>query len=299
MTRMLKIEPRGPFSLRAAASFGFGPTEGRGRPFDAGVLRYAFAVDGGGYAGVELRQAKDDAPVVASVQGDGDLAAVGAQLERVLSLELDGDEFLAVGERDPVIGELQREHPGQRPVLFFSPYEAAAWSVISARQRGVSAATVRASLAESLGESFELAGARELAFPQPQRLLEGSIAVSGLNAEKQARLRGVAESALAGDLDPGRLRALGPEDAFVELQRMRGIGPFYAGLIVLRSCGFADAPLAIAEPKVLGYAARLYGLSEVPNLARFAALSEPWRPFRTWCTVLLRLDGDRRRRRPV
>ena len=293
MTSTLEITPRGPFSLRAAAGFGFGPTEGGGRPFEDGVLRYAFAADGGGYAGVELRQETDDAAVIATVHGDGDAAAVQAQIERVLSLDHDGERFLAVGERDSVIGELQRAHPGQRPVLFFSPYEAAAWAVISARQRGVPAATVRASLAESLGESFDLAGATEPAFPQPQRLLEGSIAVPGLNAEKQLRLRGVAEAALAGDLDPERLHALGPEDAYADLQRLRGIGPFYAGRIVLRACGFADAPLVIAEPKVLAHAARFYGLPDVPDMSRFAELADTWRPFRTWCTVLLRLGGDR------
>jgi DNA-3-methyladenine glycosylase II len=32
-----------------------------------------------------------------------------------------------------VIGELQRRLPGLRPVLFHSPYEAAAWAVIVAR----------------------------------------------------------------------------------------------------------------------------------------------------------------------
>src|SRR5690348_9938511 len=42
---------RGPFSLRAAAEFGFGPTEGRAAPFD-GCMRLAFPLDGGmGYAG--------------------------------------------------------------------------------------------------------------------------------------------------------------------------------------------------------------------------------------------------------
>ncbi|HEY6397849.1 MAG TPA: hypothetical protein VIX82_10390, partial [Solirubrobacteraceae bacterium] len=53
------------------------------------------------------------------------------QIARVVSLDHDGEEFMRVGERDPVIGWLQRAHPGQRPVLFHSPYEAAAWAIIS------------------------------------------------------------------------------------------------------------------------------------------------------------------------
>jgi 3-methyladenine DNA glycosylase/8-oxoguanine DNA glycosylase len=51
--------------------------------------------------------------------------------------------------------------------------------------------------------------------------------------------------------------------------------------------------MVVAEPRVLGHAARLYGLDAPPTLEEFAELSEPWRPFRIWATVLLRLGGDR------
>ncbi len=285
--------PRGPFSLAAAAGFGFGPTEGRAPAFD-GVLRYAFAVDGGGSAGAELSRPGDDGPVIAQVHGDGDPAAVSRQLARVLSLDHDGEAFLAVGERDPVIGDLQRAHPGQRPVLFFSPYEAAAWSIISARQRGTPADQVRRALGERLGVSFRLAGRTETAFPEAERLLAARrLDVPGLSEEKQARLRALAQAARDGLLDVERLKQLGPVEAYADVQRLRGIGPFYAGLIVLRATGFADAMLPMVEPKVLAHAARFYGLSEPPSLERFDAMAESWRPFRTWATVLIRLAGDR------
>jgi DNA-3-methyladenine glycosylase II len=71
------------------------------------------------------------------------------------------------------------------------------------------------------------------------------------------------------------------------------VGPFYAGLIVLRASGFADALLPMAEPKVLAHTARFYGLPAAPDLEAFAALADRWRPFRTWATVLIRLAGDR------
>ena len=79
-------------------------------------------------------------------------------------------------------------------------------------------------------------------------------------------------------------------------QQLEGIGPFYAGLIVLRATGFADAVLPTAEPKVLRNTAELYGLPQPPTLERFIELADHWRPFRTWATVLIRLAGDRARR---
>jgi len=288
----LTIVARGPFSLAAAARFGFGPSSGRAQEFD-GTMRLAFPLDGGaGYAGVAVRQAGENGPLQCEVHGGGDLALVERQLARVLSLDHDGERFLAVGERDPVIGALQRRHPGQRPVLFHSPYEGAAWSVISARRQPAQAAAVRRAISLRLGARFELAGEQLAAFPQPDRVLADG-ALAELGQERSARLVGIADAALAGELDVETLHELGPEESHLALQRLRGIGPFYAGLIVLRAAGFADALLPMPEPRILAHTARFYGLATPPTLEEFSVIAEPWRPFRTWASVLLRLAGDR------
>jgi DNA-3-methyladenine glycosylase II len=289
------LTPRGPFSLKAAAEFGFGPTESRAPAFD-GVMRLAFAVDGGvGHAAATLRQPAPDAPVHVEIatSGGADTRAALTQVARILSLDHDGEEFLRVGERDPVIGALQLAHPGQRPVLFHSPYEAAAWAIISARRPSAQAAQVRQAIAEQHGARFAGAGQELAAFPQPDRLVDLPLDTPGLGTEKVERLRNVAEAALRGDLDVARLQALGPEASYEAVQTLKGIGPFYAGLVVLRGSGFADAPLLMTEPKVLQRTGELYGLGGPPKLEQFQEISDQWRPFRTWATVLVRLGGDR------
>ena len=200
MARTFVLHPSGGFSLRAAAGFGFGPTEGRPPPFD-GCMRLAFALDGGsGYAGVVLRQPGDtldaDVTVELHTTSGADASAAVAQAARIVSLDHDGEEFVRAGERDPVIGKLQRAHPGQRPVLFHSPYEAAAWAIISARRPSRQAAVVRAAIAERLGRRFELAGRTLDAFPQPDRLRGAPDPTPGLNTEKVERLRALAATAL-------------------------------------------------------------------------------------------------------
>jgi DNA-3-methyladenine glycosylase II len=290
-----ELIPRGPFSLEASATFGFGPNEGRPPPFD-GAMRLAFAVDGGsGYAGAVLTQPESDGPVVVELQTAGpvDLDTALAQLARILCLDHDGEQFVRVGEHDRILGALQIKHHGQRPVLFCSPYEGAAWAVISARRPASLAARVRTALGDQLGHSFELAGQIVQAFPQPEAL--GALdSFPGLDATKVRRLRGVAEA--SQDLDSSRLLALGPEQAYKQLQQLEGIGPFYAGLIVLRATGFTDATLRTAEPKVLRNAGELYGFEQPLTLEGFTELAENWRPFRTWATVLMRLAGDLARR---
>jgi DNA-3-methyladenine glycosylase II len=259
------------------------------------TLRLAFPVDGGaGHAGVLASQPIVDGPVELELQLDGDVSAdlAAAQVARVLSLDHDGNAFLALGATDPILGALQRAHPGQRPVLFHSPYEAAAWSVISARRPSAQAAVTRQRIAHELGAAFTLAGRQLDAFPTPEALLRVGPG-PGLPEEKVARLHGIARAALDGDLDVARLHELGPERAIDEVQKLRGIGPFYAGLIVVRASGFADALPSVPEAKGLAHAQRLYGFDHTPTLDEFAALAERWRPFRTWATVLIRLAGER------
>jgi DNA-3-methyladenine glycosylase II len=282
-----RLAPVGPFSLEAAATFGFGPTEGQPRRFD-GAMRLAFPVDGGsGYAGAVLRQAAADQEIAVELQttktADPELAL--KQIARIISIDYDGNEFLGVSERDRVIGELQTRFPGHRPVLFHSPYEAAAWSIVSARKPSATAARTRAAISERLGHSFTLAGQTVHAFPQPDALSDLTN-FPGLDQTKARRLHTIADA--GAELQANALKSRGPEDAFTYVQTLEGIGPFYASLIVLRATGFADAPLEIPEPRTLNYAGELYDDRQL-SLERLTQLAENWRPFRTWSTVLIRI----------
>jgi DNA-3-methyladenine glycosylase II len=289
-SRTFTITPSGPFSLAEAAVFGFGQRADGG--WD-GVMRLAFCLDGySGQVGVEMRQ--DSAGTVhGTITGpDGtDVAAVRGQVARVLSLDYDGEEFTRVGERDPVIGRLQEIAPGLRPPLFYSPYEAAAWSVLSARRPARQMMAVRQRLSEAHGAVFELAGQRVAAFPTPEALLRVE-AFAGIPADKLGRLHGVADAAIAGQLACAHLLALGPDAAAAELQQIKGIGPFYSSLIVIRGTGFADV-LPVAEPQALALTSRLYDTGGPISADRFAEIAEPWRPLRTWAVVLIRAAGPR------
>ena len=102
----------------------------------------------------------------------------------------------------------------------------------------------------------------------------------------------VARAAIDGRLDAQYIHELGPDAALAELQSLPGVGPFYGALIVVRASGFADV-LPMNEPQLLGLVARLYGLPGPPSPEQFAVLAEPWRPLRTWVSVLIRAAGPR------
>jgi DNA-3-methyladenine glycosylase II len=284
------ITPSGPFSLAEAATFGFGQRDGEG--WD-GVMRLAFCLDGyHEHVGVEIRQ-DEAADVHATIRGPANVDAgmVRHQVARVLSLDHDGAAFLHVGERDPVIGRLQAAAPGLRPPLFYSPYEAAAWSVLSARRPARQMAAVRDRLSTAHGAVFDLAGTQLAAFPAPRQLLDVK-SFPGIPEDKMQRLHGVARAAVEGRLDVDLLQEQGPERAMTELQSIKGIGPFYSALIVIRGTGFTDV-LPVSEPRALALTARLYNLAAPPSQEQFRALAEAWKPFRTWAVVLIRAAAGR------
>jgi len=284
------ITPTSPYRLRESAEFGFG---GRASEKFDGVMRLAFCLDG--YAdqvGVELRQ--DNGGVVngtAHGVGADRVDSVKAQVARVLSLDQDGSGFADVGVRDPVIGRLQEAAPGLLPPLFYSPYEAAIWSVLSARRPARQMAQVRAQLSERHGRVFELAGQRLAALPTPEQLLAVT-EFPGLTAEKIHRMHGIARKALTGTLDVDRLRHIGPDACQDDMQRLKGIGPFYASLITIRSVGFTDV-LPVDEPMLLELVALHYRFDGPVTPDRFTEIAEQWRPYRTWASVLIRAASGR------
>jgi DNA-3-methyladenine glycosylase II len=285
------IQPDGPFSLAAAAGFGFGPT--MARPSPAGnEMRLAFATDDmRHHAGVRLAQVPGGA-IAATIDTDGDPEAVLRQVRRILSLDRDATPWAEVGVRDPVIGALQREHEGLRPVLFHSPYEAATWSIISARRHRAQAVAVRNRISAELGRTFSVGGEQVHAFPLPGQLLAAD-AMPSVAPNRVTWLHEVARAALDGALEPGLLASMEPAAALAHLQRLPGIGPTYAMLILLRATGVTDV-LTFGEPRLAGYVAHFYGTGPGPaSPAELERIAKGWRPFRTWTAVLVRVAGER------
>lgn len=171
-------------------------------------------------------------------------------------------------------------------MLFFSPYEAGAWALVSHRQRITQASKVKARMAEELGEPVDIHGDLHHAFPAPRRLAELD-EFPGLFGRKAEWLRALSVAAGEGTLDPDRLRALASEDALAQLEELAGIGPFSAELILLRGAGEPDH-LPTAEPRLRRAVATAYEMESEPSEDELAELAERWRPYRTWVAVLLR-----------
>ena len=268
----IDLEVRGPWSLATSKAFweGFAPAALPDSGAEA-EIRSVFVAEADWMPVVTtVTQGQHTAHI--AVRGAGDLDAAADQVARFLSLDIDARGWVDVGERDPVIADAQRRVPGLRPCGFHSPYEAAAWAVLSQRIRITQAARLRNGLTQNFGEHG--------AFPSPHALLTAELDLPGRKAEY---LRAVAEAALSGLLDGASLRALDPADAIARVQEVKGLGPFAAELVVIRGANAPDA-LPLNEGRLNAEITERYGADH-----DIVAISDRWHPFRSWAAVHLRV----------
>ncbi|KOV82730.1 DNA-3-methyladenine glycosylase [Nocardia sp. NRRL S-836] len=266
----IEVAVQGPWSLATSRSFWEGFTPSALPPSEGESLHTTFLVEGE-WRRAEVSVTQHGATAVLEASGEGDLDRAAAQACRFLSLDVDARAWPDVGARDPVIASAQASLPGLRPCGFYSPYEAAAWAVLSQRVSMAQAAKFKAALL------------RDGVFPQPIALRSLDLDLPG---RKPEYLRAVAEAALDGLLDATALRSMKPAAAVLAVQQVKGLGPFAAELVVLRG---ANAPDAVPhnESRLDDEVRERYGRP-------LAEVSEAWRPFRTWAAVHLRVLRERR-----
>jgi DNA-3-methyladenine glycosylase II len=287
MFRELTLTPDAPFSLEMIRTFQCGLFNASRSCTRHEEVRLAFTTDDEHQlAGVALSH---DARgrVRCRVFGAGDTIAVKRQVERILGLDASGKGLVEVLESDPELRPIAQAYPGFRPVVFYSTWAAAGWAVLSQRMPKARAASLARQIALESGDVVEIDGEPIASFPRPQTLLEKT-AVKGLSGEKLERLRGLARAAVEGELAIEKLKALPYPEARERLMKLRGVGPWTADAVLIRGLGPTDV-----LPKGEGGLDEAVALAYGPG-ADLERVSERWRPFRTWVSILLLVNWYRR-----
>jgi len=281
------VQPLGPYDLADQSQyFGGWPTLEQ----DPQTVVLVFPVESwDGSAAVTASQASDGA-VQLVAHGDAPAAQAVAQALAVLSLDVDATGWPDVGARDQVMGDLQRRYRFVRPVLFPTPYEAAAHFVLGHRRSAAQARRLRTALADSHGDHVTIGDQVLHAFPRPQVLAKVAT-FPGVETARLERLHAIAAAALDGTLDRGRLRGLEEAEALAQLRQLPGVGDFFAQGILHRGAGSTDS---VTRDELSLHAIRsAYDLSDTTPPAQVLEIGERWRPFRMWATVLLHIDMRR------
>ena len=277
-----EAEPKGYFDLSNTNQY-FGGWLTSSEDDRAVVM--AFPVEGWQTSAAVVLRQEDTQNIVGQVNcADQYSQAAWRQALAALSLDYDGTGWGAVGKRDPLIRRLQATYKLLRPVLFHSPYEAAAAFVIGHRLSIRQGRAIRQAMARELGDGVRVGNEVFHAFPRPQ-VLRKITRIQGVSPTKIPRLHGIAEAALEGWLDRAALRSMPVDEALERLLSLKGIGGFFSQGILYRGAGLADA---VTDDEVTRHAfQRAFDLPGLPDRETVLSLADPWRPFRMWATVLL------------
>ena len=169
---------------------------------------------------------------------------------------------------EPRFGPVAAALRGFRPPCYPTLFETCA-SVVPFQQVSLDAGTaITGRLVERFGAKRTIDGHDWFAFPAPDAIAAArpeALREVGLSRAKATALQGLAERALAGELDAARFAALPTDRALAALQALPGIGPWSAGVILLRGLRRMD----VFPTGDVG-AAR--------NLPRLLGLDAPWSP---------------------
>lgn len=282
--------PQGPFSLDPVRKMGCGFLLGTRSCASDGAVRLAFPADGTfEIVGAKLDAARShDDSVDVTLFGASNPERVEQQVARALCLDHDARPFQKITTDDRALANVAARRPGFRPVVAYSPYVMAGWCILSQRLRMPLAAKLQVRMAETFGDVVLVDGERVASFPRPSSILAVK-EFPGIASEKWARLRGVAEAALRGELEADKLLSVPYEVARERLTALRGVGAWTADGTLIRGAGPTDV-LPITEPRLHAAVGHTYGLGRDATTEEVLRLSESWRPFRTWVSVLLISD---------
>jgi DNA-3-methyladenine glycosylase II len=155
----------------------------------------------------------------------------------MLGLDAEPVPDAALIEREPRLGPVLDRLRGFRPPAFPDLFTTCV-GVLPYQQLSLDAGTaILGRLVERFGPSLRVEGEEWFDFPPAEVIVgahEAELVGVGLSRAKATALRRLAERALAGELDRERYTGLSTAEAMVALQKLPGIGPWSAGLILLR-----------------------------------------------------------------
>jgi DNA-3-methyladenine glycosylase II len=155
----------------------------------------------------------------------------------VLGLDAEPAPTAWLADIDPRLEPVTAALRGFRPPCFPSLFETCA-RVIPYQQLSLDAGTaIVGRLVERFGDRLAIGERSWLAFPDPALIVAApldTLRETGLSRSKAAAMQSLARLTLTGDLDAARFAALPTPDALAALRALPGIGPWSAGLIMLR-----------------------------------------------------------------
>src|SRR5262249_19103334 len=198
------------------------------------------------------------------------IAACEDRLRFYLSLDDDLTSFYQTARDDPAMAPIVQRLYGLRQVKFPTPFENAAWAILTQRMPIPVARVVKDRLPLRYGGPIKVEGETLRAFPDAQTVAaaDPTELESLIRNERKTSYLAAASAAFA-DVDEQWLRSGDYDEVEAWLRAIPGIGAWSGGFILIRGLGRVER-VSSNEP-LLKAAARAYGEPITP--ARFKDLT--------------------------
>lgn len=196
---------------------------------------------------VENRGTIDEPDVRYSLRQGRSSSVTGARLARtlrqVLGLDVDPRPLQRLTQADPTLRSTALALRGMRPPRFAEWFEAFA-KVVPFQQVSLDAGVaIVGRLVDRFGEHIEHEGRRLHAFPTAAAIAEAhpvALRECGLSLRKAESLCAIARTIESGELSEEKIAGMSTNDAIRALVELPGIGPWSAGVALLRGLGRLD-----------------------------------------------------------
>lgn len=222
----------------------------------------------------------------AILAGEADPPILAGLLRRILGLDVDPRPFLDRATRQPRLRSTARALRGMRPPRFPDLFEAIG-NVVPFQQLSLDAGmAITTRLVTRFGQRFGGEDAICHTFPTAEVIAGArpkALLACGFSNRKVDTLRRLAGLIAAGDLDEQRIAQLSTPEALRVLTALPGIGPWSAGVLLLRGFG----RLEVFPP---GDAGASRGLGKLlqrdgPGLERIIQRFGPLRGYLYFCAL--------------
>jgi DNA-3-methyladenine glycosylase II len=214
-----------------------------------------------------------------------------------LSLDDPLADFYALAREDePFWGAVQRLY-GLHQVKFLTPFEIAAWAVLTQRQPMATARKMKQALKEAYGSSMEINGVRYTAFPEPGQLLPASPDELNRVIKNERKVEYLMAVTRAFDRADEQFLRCGPYSEVEDwLLRIKGIGDWSAHFILIRGLGRTErlslTPNSVHEKALVEAVSRVYAPGQNldgEEILRLAERYGDWQGY--WAYYLRALAG--------
>ena len=194
-------------------------------------------------------------------------------------------------EGDPAFAPVARRLRGYHQVKFLTPFENAAWAVLTQRNTMPIARNLKRALVERYGARLEVAGQSYWAFPEAWMLAQADPGTlyDLLPTLRRAEYLQAVAIAFSG-ADEQWLRSAPYADVLAWLRAIKGIGAWSASFILLRGLGRTEQ-LPSGEARLSATASKLYGQGRKLGEQSIRDIASRYGPYQGYWAHYMRVGG--------